>query len=85
MPRMHPGWPVRVRHGQEFYRELAQQARGLAERADPFTRQRLLKLAGSYDVKGGNFARSPRPMERPLPIPRTTPPASIFSGPSEVG
>lgn len=33
--------------GQEFYRELAQQARGLAERADPFTRQRLLKLAGS--------------------------------------
>lgn len=38
--------------GQEFYRELAQQARDLAERADPFTRQRLLKLAGSYDVKG---------------------------------
>lgn len=72
--------------GQEFYRELTQQARDLAERADPFTRQqRLLKLAGSYDVKGGNLARSPRLMERPLPIPRTTPPASNFSGPREAG
>lgn len=71
--------------GQEFYRELAQQARDLAERADPFTRQRLLKLAGSYDVKGGNLARAPRPTDRPLPIPRTTPPASIFSGPGEAG
>lgn len=71
--------------GHEFYRELAQQARDLAERADPFTRQRLLKLAGSYDVKGGNLSRAPRPTERPLPIPRTTPPASIFSGPGEAG
>lgn len=71
--------------GHEFYRELAQQARDLAERADPFTRQRLLKLAGSYDVKGGNLVRAPWPRERPLPIPRTTPPASIFSGPGEAG
>ncbi|MFB6463980.1 hypothetical protein [Bradyrhizobium tunisiense] len=71
--------------GREFYRKLAQQARHLAERADPFTRQRLLKLAGSYDVKGGNLARAPRPTERPLPIPRTAPPASIFSGPGEAG
>lgn len=71
--------------GYEFYRELAQQARDLAERADPFTSQRLLKLAGSYDVKGGNLAGAPWPTERPLPIPRTTPPASIFSGPGEAG
>lgn len=71
--------------GHEFYRELAQQARDLAERADPFTRQRLLKLAGSSDVKGVNLARAPRPTERPLPIPRTTPPASIFSGRGEAG
>ncbi|MHB0772995.1 hypothetical protein ACYCVF_31430 [Bradyrhizobium sp. 1.29L] len=69
--------------GHEFYRKLAQQARDLAERADPFTRQRLLKLAGSYDVKGENLARAPRPTERPLP--RTAPPASIFSGPGEAG
>lgn len=71
--------------GYEFYRELAQQARDLAERADPFTGQRLLKLAGSYDVKGGNLARAPWPTERPLPIPRTTPSASMFSGPGEAG
>lgn len=68
--------------GHEFYRELAQQARDLAERADPFTRLRLLKLAGSYDVKGGNLARASA--QRPPPILRT-PPASFFSTPDEAG
>ncbi|CUT13447.1 hypothetical protein BF49_4527 [Bradyrhizobium sp.] len=66
---------------QEFYESLAQRVRALADRADPFTRRRLLDLAKRYDAKGGT-ARS-GPTERPLPVPPTTPPASIFSGPGE--
>lgn len=66
---------------QEFYQGLAQRVRGMAEKADPFTRRRLLDLAKRYDAKGGT-ARSGT-TERPLPTPRTTPPASSFSGPGE--
>lgn len=67
---------------QEFYRGLAHRVRTLAEKADPFTRRRLLDLAKRYDAKSGQAPRS-APAERPLPAPRTTPPASIFSGPGE--
>lgn len=49
---------------QEFYRGLAQRVRVLADKADPFTRRRLLELAKRYDAKGGT-SRS-RPAERPL-------------------
>ncbi|QIP07869.1 hypothetical protein [Bradyrhizobium symbiodeficiens] len=66
---------------QEFYLGLAQRVRVIAEKADPFTRRRLLDLAKRYDAKGG-ISRS-EPTERPLPVPRTTAPASIFSGPGE--
>ncbi|MET3996471.1 hypothetical protein ABIB94_007381 [Bradyrhizobium sp. JR7.2] len=67
---------------QEFYLGLAQRIRVIAEKADPFTRRRLLDLAKRYDAKGGP-ARSGA-TERRLPLPRTTPPASVFSGPGEV-
>ncbi|WP_354046550.1 hypothetical protein [Bradyrhizobium sp. LB12.1] len=67
---------------QEFYRGLAQRVRGMAEKADPFTRRRLLDLAKRYDSKGGQRSAS-GPAERPLPVPRTKPPASSFSGPGE--
>ncbi|WLA63798.1 hypothetical protein [Bradyrhizobium diazoefficiens] len=67
---------------QEFYRGLAQRVRTIAERADPFTRRRLLDLAKRYDAKGGQASRT-FPPERPLPLPRTTTPTSIFSGPGE--
>lgn len=66
---------------QEFYLGLAQRVRVIAERADPFTRRRLLDLAMRYDAKGRPASRSGA-TERPLPTPRTTP-ASIFSGPGE--
>ncbi|MHC4047527.1 hypothetical protein [Bradyrhizobium sp. 23AC] len=68
---------------QEFYRGLAQRVRDIADKADPFTRRRLMKLAERYDAKGGVAVRLPQRAERPLPIPRTTPPTSIFSGPGE--
>ncbi|MGY3356401.1 hypothetical protein ACVWZK_003064 [Bradyrhizobium sp. GM0.4] len=65
----------------EFYQGLALRVRTLAEKADPFTRRRLLDLAKRYDAKGGS--RPANSVERPLPVPRTTPPATIFSGPGE--
>ncbi|OSI50103.1 hypothetical protein [Bradyrhizobium canariense] len=67
---------------QEFYRGLAQRVRGMAEKADPFTRRRLLDLAKRYDSRGGQPSAS-GPTERPPPTPRTTPPAAIFSGPGD--
>lgn len=62
---------------EEFYRGFAQRARDLAEKADPFTRRRLLDLAKRYDAKG-----KPPGSARPLPPPRTTPPATPFAGAS---
>lgn len=52
--------------------------RTLAERADPFTRQRLLALVGRYDPKVSGLSRASN-IERPLPV-RTAPPASNLSG-----
>jgi hypothetical protein len=63
---------------QEFYRALAERVRLIADKADPFTRRRLLDLATRYGVKGGTSRSGPA--ERPPPVPRTTPPASSFSG-----
>ena len=37
----------------EFFRQQALLARDLAEKADPFTRKRLLALAKGYDAKAG--------------------------------
>ncbi|MGY4432181.1 hypothetical protein ACVWWO_004658 [Bradyrhizobium sp. F1.13.1] len=69
---------------QEFYRTLTHRVLGLAEKADPFTRGRLLDLAKRYDAKAKGGSRPATSIERPLPVPRTTPPASIFSGLGEV-
>jgi hypothetical protein len=67
---------------EDFCREQAQRIRGLAERADPFTRRRLLALVGRYDAKEGGLSGPSRIAERPLPS-RTAPPASIFAGSGE--
>lgn len=57
------GWVM----DQEFYRQQAQCVRDLAERADPFTRKRLLNLADSYDAKGGRPLAPSRAIDLPLP------------------
>ena len=63
---------------EEFYRGFAQRARDLAEKADPFTRRRLLELANRYDAQSKPGSSYGRP-----PVPRATPPASLFFGPGE--
>ncbi|WP_225137075.1 hypothetical protein [Bradyrhizobium yuanmingense] len=68
---------------QEFYQGLAHRVRVIAEWADPFTRRRLLDLAKRYDAKGGTSRSAPTERPLPLPLSRSTPPTSIFSGPGE--
>ncbi len=63
---------------EEIYSGFAQRARDLAEKADPFTRRRLLDLAKKYDAKC-----RPSAIARPLPTARTTQPATLFSGTGE--
>lgn len=67
---------------EDFCREQVQRIRALAERADPFTKHRLLALVGRYDAKPGGASRPSRVAERPLPV-RSTPPAANFSGSGE--
>lgn len=47
---------------EQFFHERAREVRSLAEKADPFTRMRLLELADRYE-------RKPRP-PAPLPAPK---------------
>ncbi len=35
----------------EYFKEQAERVRALADKADPFTRRRLLDLAESYDAR----------------------------------
>ncbi len=58
---------------QEFFRQQALRARDLAEKADPFTRKRLLDLAGKYDAKAGGTSRVSRIIEPPVTLSRGWP------------
>jgi hypothetical protein len=53
----------------DFYKQYAQRVRDLADKADPFTRKRLLDLADKYDAKTGKPRRASRMIERPIPVP----------------
>jgi hypothetical protein len=55
----------------DFYQQQARHIHDLADKADPFTRKRLLGLADKYDVRAGTPTRASRMIERPLPLPRT--------------
>lgn len=56
---------------QVFFREQALRVRGLAEKADPFTRKRLLDLADKYGAKAGGPSRASRLIDSPLPLPKS--------------
>lgn len=67
----------------EFDRTFAQRARDLADKADPFTRKRLLVLAEKYDAKLGKPSPASRNVQRTLPLPRTVPAVSAISDAGE--
>jgi hypothetical protein len=50
----------------EFFKGQALRARGLAERADPFARKRLLDLAESYDARAEGTSRATRVIGLPV-------------------
>jgi len=52
---------------RNFYSGFAQRARDLADKADPFTRKRLLDLAAGCDAKAGQPSTASRSIERPVP------------------
>jgi len=64
---------------EDFCKEQTQRIRALAERADPFTKRRLLALVGRYAPRVSGPLKA---AERPLPV-RATPPGSILSGSGE--
>lgn len=64
---------------EEFYQGFAQQARDLADKADPFTRRRLLELAKRYDAQSKPGYQG----ARTAPAPRAMPPTMVFSGSGE--
>lgn len=45
---------------EEFFKNRARAVRDIADKADPFTRKRLLELADKYENR-------PRPRQTPLP------------------
>jgi hypothetical protein len=52
----------------EYFIEQSRRVRGLADKADPFTKKRLLALAESYDSRLGRPSRATRQLP-PVAIP----------------
>ncbi len=53
----------------DYFREHAARVRAIAERADPFTKKRLLDLAERYELQAGKPSRATRSLDRPIPLP----------------
>ncbi len=53
---------------EEIFKQQALRARELAEKADPFTRKRLLDLADKYEAKAAGISKASRLIENPLPL-----------------
>jgi hypothetical protein len=66
----------------QYFKEQAQRVRDIAEKADPFTRKRLLALAEHYDAQTIETSRS-RPL-RPIKSATPEPAATLKStGPND--
>jgi len=49
---------------KEFLEERLRLIRSMAEKADPFTKKRLLELADSYEDRIGNTSKATRQLKR---------------------
>lgn len=53
----------------QYFKEQAQRVRDLAEKADAFTKKRLLALADHYDARALESSRPVRPIKPLTPLP----------------
>jgi hypothetical protein len=53
----------------QYFREQAQRVRDIAEKADSFTKKRLLILAEHYDARALESSGPPRQFKPPTPVP----------------
>jgi hypothetical protein len=58
---------------KEFMTEHAARCRSLAEKADDFTKRRLLDLAARYDSMAGRSSRPKTILQMPLDFPHAPP------------
>jgi hypothetical protein len=63
-------------HMNEFIEERARLVRMLADKADPFTKVRLVKLAEKYDERLGLGSRPARQRKMPIGLPQISRSAS---------
>jgi hypothetical protein len=57
---------------KEFTTEHAARCRSLAEKADDFTKRRLLHLTAKYDSMAGRPSRAKTILQMPLDFPHTS-------------
>jgi hypothetical protein len=53
----------------DYFKEQAARVRAIADRADPFTKKRLLDLAERYDLRAGKPSQATRSLNRPILLP----------------
>jgi hypothetical protein len=53
---------------KQYFSEQAQRVRDMAEKADPFTKRRLLILAEHYDARAIESSRPLRPLKPRTPL-----------------
>jgi hypothetical protein len=57
---------------EDYFKQQAERVRAIADKADPFTKRRLLDLADAYDVRLGKPSRAVRELKSTA-VPTTRP------------
>ncbi|MEH2569552.1 hypothetical protein [Bradyrhizobium sp. AZCC 2289] len=66
----------------DYFKQQADRIRAMADKADPFTKKRLLDLAERYDAKLGRPSRATRQLRPPL-VPEHSSQANAPTGAAE--
>jgi len=69
----------------QYFREQAQRVREIADKADTFTRKRLLSLAEHYDARALESSRPLRQIKPATPVTAATFGKAGVSGPDKLG